>query len=135
MPAGASYLDVMLAFRIDKSTVHSVMQETIEAICERWTHPRIPFEIKGALRRLSIGFTRSRCPPSPLHHCVRALDGVLVKIAKPPNPCRPTQLYCRKGFYAIPVQVVCDYQYRILYASMKCACSKHDRIAFAVSEL
>jgi DDE superfamily endonuclease len=135
MLAGVSYLDVMLAFRIAKSTVYSVMQETTEAICERWALPGIPFERKGALRRLSIGFTQSRCPPSPLHGCVGALDGVLVKISKPPNSCRPAQFYCRKGFYAIPVQVVCDYRYKILHASMKCAGSTHDRIAFAVSEL
>jgi hypothetical protein len=111
------------------------MQETTEAICERWALPGIPFERKGALWRLWIGLTQSWCPPSPLHGWVRALDGVLVKISKPPKSCRPAQFYCRKGFYAIPVQVVCDYRYKKLYESMKCACYTHDRIAFAVSEL
>lgn len=135
MLAGASYLDVMLAFRIAKSTVYCLMHETIEAMCERWKLPGLPFGDERALRLLSIGFTRSRCPPSPLHGCVGALDGVLVKISKPPNSCNPAKFYCRKGFYAIPVQVVCDYQYRILYASMKCAGSTHDRTAFAVSDL
>jgi hypothetical protein len=43
MLASASYLDVMLAFLIAESTVYSVMQETTEAICERWALSGIPF--------------------------------------------------------------------------------------------
>jgi hypothetical protein len=46
MLAGASYLDVTLAFHIAKSSVYSVMQEITEAICEQWALPGIPLREK-----------------------------------------------------------------------------------------
>jgi hypothetical protein len=106
--AGASYVDIMLAFRLAKSTVYAVFKETILAIGATMQLPGIPFDDEVALRKCSIQFITLRNPPSPLHGCVGAVDGLLLHITKPADRYNPAHYFCRKGFYAIPLQVVCD---------------------------
>jgi DDE superfamily endonuclease len=133
--AGASYLDIMLTFRIAKSTVFDVFWDTVQAIKDCLSLPEFPFDDREKLRRVSIDFTSSRSPPSPLHGCVGALDGILFKISKPADHFHPAKYYCRKGFYALPFQVVVNSRYKILYVSARCAGATHDNLAFAVSTL
>jgi hypothetical protein len=125
----------MLAFRLAKSTVYAVFKETVLAIGATMQLVGIPFDNEIALRKCSIQFINSRNPPSPLHGCVEAVDGLLLHITKPADRYNPAHYFCRKGFYAIPLQVVCDSNYRVLYISMKCAGSTHDRVAYEVSAL
>jgi DDE superfamily endonuclease len=64
-----------------------------------------------------------------------AVDGIAVKILKPPDNENPAGYYCRKGFYAIPVQAVVDSDYKFMYMSAVCVGSTHDSVAWAVSKL
>jgi DDE superfamily endonuclease len=125
----------MLAFHLAKSTVYAVFKETVLAIGATMQLVGIPFDNEIALRKCSIQFINSRNPPSPLHGYVEAVDGLLLHITKPAYRYNPAHYFCRKGFYAIPLQVVCNSNYRVLYISMKCAGSTHDRVAYEVSAL
>jgi hypothetical protein len=125
----------MHSFRLAKSTVYAVFKETVLDIGATIQLAGIPFDDEVALRKCSIQLINSRNPPSPLHGCVGAVDGLLLHITKPADRYNPAHYFCRKGFYAIPLQVVCDSNYRVIYISMKCADSTHDRVANEVSAL
>ena len=45
----------------------------------------------------------------------------------------PAAFYCRKGYYGIPVQAVCDSNYVFIYASGRCGGATQDSIANAIS--
>jgi hypothetical protein len=103
---------------------------------------------------LFLGFaSRSR---GGLRGCVGALDGLLVKVRRPQPRWHPksvllvsTQVeksvdmicefvrrfYCRKGFFAINVQAICDSQRRFLDASMRCPGAVNDNLAFGFSSM
>ncbi len=66
---------------------------------------------------------------------VRALDGISVRIIKPRECADPAQYWCRKDFYALPVQAVADARYRFTYLFIMCGGSAHDSIALSVSSV
>lgn len=134
MLAGGSYLDLMAAYEISDSAVYEIFHSTTEALMKRLRLPGLPRTIPG-LRRLAEEFKMSRSPPSPLSGCVGALDGIAIKIKKPSSYLDPAYFYCRKGYYAIPVQAVVDSDYRFLCYSARCVGSTHDSLAHAVSSL
>ena len=74
-------------------------------------------------------------PPSPRHGCVGAIDGIAVKTNKLKDSENPAHFYCRKGFYALPVQAVPDHKYRFTYMPARCVGGTHDSISFSVSFL
>jgi DDE superfamily endonuclease len=133
--AGASYLDMMLTFRVAKSTVFAIFWDTFQAIDDCISLPALPFANADELRRMAIDFTNSRSPPSPLHGYIGALDGILSKVSKPADIYHPAKFYCRKGYYALPFQVVVDSRYKVRYMSVRCAGATHDNLAFSVSTL
>jgi hypothetical protein len=133
--AGASYIDIMPTFRIAKQTVFDLFWSIVQVINEFLQLPELPLGNENELRRLAIDFTSSRSPSSPLHGCVGALDGVLFKISKPADKYHPAKHYCRKGYYAISLQLLLDSRYKVLYLSAKCAGATHDNLAFSFSTL
>ena len=69
--------------------------------------------------------------------CIGALDGWLVRIKSPSEKeCRnPGKYFCRKGFYAINVQVIVDRKKRILWRCIGAKGSSHDSSVFNESSL
>ena len=67
--------------------------------------------------------------------CVGALDGICVNIKKPAVGELPASFYSRKGFYALPVQALCDSDHMFRYYSAMCTGATHDALAYAVSGL
>ena len=62
-----------------------------------------------------------------------AIDGTLIAIK---GPSKDEPLYvCRKGFHAINVQVVCDFELRLLNIVAKRPGSTQDSYIFSQSEL
>jgi DDE superfamily endonuclease len=57
------------------------------------------------------------------------LEGIIIPIQKPPDHLSPRKYYCRKGYYAIPLQVVCDSSYRFLFLSERAAGATHVSLA------
>ena len=63
------------------------------------------------------------------------MDVIAIRIAKPMNSEYPAHYYCRKVFYAIPVQAVAASNYRYRYLSAKFVGGTHDSMSFSVSSL
>ncbi len=66
-----------------------------------------------------------------------ALDGMIVKIRRPSARefPKPMQTWCRKGYYGLNVQVVCDATRRFTFVAIDCLGSVHDSLAFSLSTL
>jgi DDE superfamily endonuclease len=134
MLSGASYLDMMMLFRVASSTIYDVFHGTIASIIRRIAMPGLSFQ-QNELQNLALSFTNSRQPSNPLYGCVAALDGICIEVQKPLDMYGPREFYCRKGMYAIPAQALVDANYKFLYLSAKCAGSTPDGIAWASSTL
>jgi len=134
MLAGASYLDLRLCFNVSVSSIYRIFHDTCQAIMEALRLPGISRSWED-LHRASIEFKLSRRFKNPLSGCVGALDGIAIKIAKPRCNERPAAYFCRKGYYAIPVQALVDANYRFLCYSARCVGATHDALAHSVSEL
>ena len=71
-------------------------------------------------------------------NCIGALDGWAVRIKRPVANQRlrdPGAYYCRKGFYALNCQAICDFQKRITWISSRHIGSCHDSVAFTDTRL
>ena len=64
-----------------------------------------------------------------------ALDGLALKIRSPVGVPDPGNYYCRKGYYALNVQAICDRWKRFLWVWPSNKGSTHDSSAFAGSRL
>ena len=132
--AGASYCDLSLAYQVKESTVFDIFASTCDALNSRLYLEGFP-KTKLALQHIAEGFQTSRTESSPVFGCVGALDGICVKIKKPAAGELPASFYSRKGFYALPVQALCDSNYIFRYCSAVCTGATHDALAYAVSGL
>ncbi len=84
---------------------------------KRLPMPGVPLTDEVELRKLADGFLKSRRKPNPLYGCIGAIDGIAIKIFKPRDEYVPRKVFCRKGFYSLPVQAVVDSSYKFLYMS------------------
>ena len=50
--------------------------------------------------------------------CIGAIDGLAIRITCPSNVKDPSNYFCRKNFYALNVQAICDHQERIFWISL-----------------
>lgn len=134
MMAGGSVYGCMVQFEVGRSTVYQVFRDTRNTLNAFLDLTGLP-NTKAGLKKLSDDFQRSRTPESPLPGCVGALDGIAIRIKKPSRHEHPATFYCRKGYYAIPVQALVDSNYRFLCFSAICRGSTHDSLSHAVSAL
>jgi len=132
--SGMSYRSAFLIFGIARSTVYDVFHRTLEVVAGVLSLDGIPTTY-GSLQHLAMRFTQSRSPPNPLNGCIGAIDGIAIKIKNPDDDLNPAQFYCRKNFYALPLQAVADSDYRFTYCSLKCVSSTHDSLSYSVSDL
>ena len=130
--AGAEVLDVAPAYCIVCGTVYNILHGTVRVFDTVLQFPRLP-RPREELEKVARGFKPSRSQLNPLDGCVGALDGICIKMRQPPRDCNPASFFCRKGYYAIPVQALCDSNYVFLYASGRCGGAIHDALANAVS--
>ena len=84
---------------------------------------------------MAQGFKYSRSRPNPLHACIAALDGIVLRMKQPGKKYNPRDFYNRKGYFAFPVQAAVDSNYRFLtFSAMAMGCT-HDSTAHAMSNL
>lgn len=67
--------------------------------------------------------------------CIGAIDGLAIRIRCPSNVPDPGNYFCRKNFYALNVQAICDRQKRILWLSPGHQGSCHDSSAWSQTTL
>ena len=90
---------------------------------------------------MAAGF--SRISAGVLTGCLGALDGLLIPIECPrqardfggQEACyNPLSYYCRKGFYAVNVQAICDAHCRFSYVSVQTPGTTRDSLAFSLCD-
>ena len=137
--AGASYLDVLLAYGVSTATVYSVFHEAAAWMPSTFQFPFIKWissTDEAALNSVEEGFLSAI--GGVFRKCIGALDGVAIKIKCPvaSNLIRdPGNIFCRKGFYALNVQAICDKSRRVLWMSAGHKGSTHDSTAFLETQL
>ena len=105
--AGGNYIDIMLSYSVQESTIRRIFHDTCHALSRRLRLKRFPTTIAG-LQEIARRFQSSRKSKNPLPGCVGALDGICVKIMKTKPHENPALFHCRKGIYAVPVQALVD---------------------------
>eukprot|EP00961_Rhodomonas_salina_P243560 3291523-Rhodomonas_salina.1 len=81
------------------------------------------------LRRIASGFVRCQRKVA-FHYAIGALDGMLVKIRRLPKKefAKPVQMWCRKGYYGLNVQAMCDARHIFHFVAIDCPASVHDSV-------
>jgi hypothetical protein len=137
--AGASYLDLFMIYDIKKKQIYSSFNKVAEWINNTFTLPLVKAlqeKDEAFFEELSKAFSRDS--NGVYIGCIGALDGLAVKIKRPivskklPNP---GAYYCRKGFYALNCQAICDVNKRLLWISSRHIGSCHDSRAFTDTRL
>jgi hypothetical protein len=137
--AGASYLDVLMIFGISKTSLYNVFHEVNVWIVKTLKFPLTDWIVKKneeALNHLSEAF--SEASGGIFRKCIGALDGIAIKIKAPsysniiPDP---GNYFCRKGFFALNVQAICDKRRRVIWMSTGHKGSTHDSMAFLDTQL
>jgi hypothetical protein len=120
--------------------LYDIFHETIG-----WINKSFEFELPRllkdenteALQDISLSF--SDRSDGIINGCIGALDGVAIRIRSPTiiqdNVTDPGNYYCRKGFFALNMQAICDSQKRILWLSSGHKGSTHDSFAFTETKL
>jgi hypothetical protein len=134
--AGGSYLDLKVHMGVATSTFYDIAEDVCDAIIE--TFP-IKFDTsRDALKERAAEFAlRQRPHMRVFRGVVGAIDGLLVKIRCPwkSEVGMPRTFFCRKGFFALSVQAVCDARKRFIFVSMDMPGSTHDARVFTMSAL
>ncbi len=137
--AGASYLDLLLVYGVSTASVYSVFHEANAWILATFRFPLVQWIVSKdteALNRVAEGF--SSASGGTFRKCIGALDGVAIKITSPPASDLirdPGNYFCRKGFFALNVQAICDKSRRVLWMSTGHKGSTHDSTAFMETNL
>lgn len=111
--AGGRVVNLMLIIKVLGSTSNRIFHDTVKVIARKMQLPGICSDTDDVLK-FSDDLNFSRPFPSPLHGCIGEMDGISIKIDKPPQRYYPREFYIRKGYYAISVQAVVDSRYRLL---------------------
>lgn len=133
--AGASYLDLMVIFQV----VHDPIYRSFKMVCG-WINRTFKFPLVAALEEENMDYFREvsssfagGASGGEFKGCIGALDGLAVRIKRPtlsrslPNP---GAYYCRKNFFALNVQAICDANKKISWMSSRHIGSCHDSVAF-----
>ena len=136
--AGASYLDLMLLYGVKRPSLYRAFHEGIRWINESFTFPLgrwIKDQDTAALNELANGFADRS--DGVFFGCIGALDGIAIRIDSPTmkEDENPGQYFCRKGFFALNAQCICDASKRILWLSTGHIGSSHDSSAFSNTHL
>ncbi|KAL7545061.1 hypothetical protein ACHAWF_014107 [Thalassiosira exigua] len=133
--AGGSYLDLALLFECGWSHAYNIFHEVLE----KWILDDKFVQMNGVEyctdveRMKNVATDFSRTSNGVINGCIGAIDGWIVKIARPTKKdgvYNPGSFYSRKGFYGINVQAIVDKKKRILYRNILSRGAEHDSTAF-----
>lgn len=107
--SGASYHDLMSLWGIASTTIYDAFHDTMSKILAQFPFDDFPAEVSQCVT-LAKAFVCSHRHMNPLPGCICTLDGIAVCIRKPAlcDCTNPAQYFHRKGYFAIPVQAICD---------------------------
>lgn len=136
--AGGSYLDLVPLFGIGSSYVYVLFENFLHWIMSTFEFPLVQLLRQRdwkSLKLLANGFAEKT--NGVFYGPFGALDGLAVRVKCPTlkEVADPGNYYCRKGFYAVNVQAICDKWKRFLWAYPSNKGSTHDSTAFGGSRL
>ena len=136
--AGGSYLDLMPLFDVSVPRIYAILDVFISWVLKTFDFPLWGYlqnENWDALRAIAEPFSCSS--QGVLNGTIGALDGLAVRIRAPPlsEVTDPGNYYCRKGFFALNVQAICDKSKKFLWVYTSNKGSTHDSVAFVNSRL
>jgi len=134
--AGASYLDVCSIHGVSKTTFYDCLWDFVDAmLLAPELQMRMPLWNAAWRRETALGFQARG--DNPLINIIGALDGIAIRQEMPAytEVACPKDYWNRKGFFALNVQAVCDYNYEFLWMSCRTPGSNHDATALACSDL
>jgi hypothetical protein len=138
MLAGGSYLDLVPLFAVSASHLYNIFNVFLNWILFTFEFPLVSLlrERKwDVLHELANQFAeRSN---GVFFGPFGSLDGLAIRIRSPrlSEVSDPGNYYCRKGFYALNVQAICDSTKRFLWVYPSNKGSTHDAAAFGNSRL
>ena len=144
--AGGSYLDLIgRAYGVESpQSVYNYFHKVVEWINKTFDFPLVGLlkglrrKDKRAIQRLK-GMSAEFASDSDFCFtgCIGALDGLAVRIGCPTKAEMPdpTCFFCRKNFFALNVQAICDRKKRIIWISPGHAGSNHDSTAWQDTKL
>ena len=124
MATGSTYNDLSSSFRIDESTICTLVAEVMQIIWKVLCplHMRIP--TKEKLHEIAQDFYLMWDLP----HCIGAIDGSHIKIKKPKNS--GFLYYSYKKIFSIILQGVVDAQYKFISIDVGGYGHQHDSTTF-----
>ena len=134
MMAGASYLDIFMIYDVHNGRIYNSFEKVVGWMNDTFSYPFVKAlrnEDHRFFEELSEAFSGDS--GGVYTGCIGAIDGLALRIKRPsvtkelPNP---GGYYCRKGFFALNVQSMCDRRKRILWMSSRHIGSCHDSRAF-----
>ena len=136
--AGGSYLDLVPLFGVSSSHLYNIFEQFLQWIISTLEFPLVAWLRQGnwtAIQALADAFAEKS--DGIFYGPFGALDGLAVRIRGPSIKVVPDpgNYYCRKGFYALNVQAICDRWKRFLWVYPSNKGSTHDSAAFGGSRL
>uniref|UniRef100_A0A0C3UFT8 DDE Tnp4 domain-containing protein n=1 Tax=Guillardia theta (strain CCMP2712) TaxID=905079 RepID=A0A0C3UFT8_GUITC len=128
--AGGSHLDITSVHGISSTAFWDAVDLILDSINTGFDIS-FPFNDDLEMQKIAHGFANLHASPL-FHHCVGAVDGMLLQIQSPASSDTqtPSRFWCRKGFYALNVQGVCDSTMRFVYVGINAPGSVHDCAAW-----
>jgi hypothetical protein len=136
--AGGSYLDLTPLFDVSVSSIYAIFDEflgwvlkTLDFPLQRLIHDKNWNALHAIAEPFSYGSN------GVFSGIIGAIDGLAVRIRSPQltEVSDPGNYYCRKGFFALNVQAICDRSKRFLWCYPSNKGSTHDSVAFTNSRL
>lgn len=136
--AGASYLDLNPLFDVSTSHIYLIFDEFLLWVLKAFTFPLMQFlqdENWPALHAIAEPFSYGS--NGAFSGIIGPLDGLAVRMRSPKRTevSDPGNYYCRKGFFALNVQAICDRCKKFLWCYTSNKGSTHDSVAFTNSRL
>ena len=138
MMAGGSYLDLIPLFDVSKSHLYRVFHEFTNWIISLYEFPLPRWLQEGKWETLTKAAEHfSESTDGIYYGPFGALGGLAIQIASPTlqEVSDPGNYYCRKGFYALNVQAICNHSKCFLWMNLLNKGSSHGSAAFTGSQL
>jgi len=136
--AGGSYLDLSPLFEVSSAHIYQIFEQFLDWVLKALEFPLARYiydENWEALKGISDEFSYGS--NGVFSGIIGALDGLAVRIRSPllTEVSDPGNYYCRKGFFALNVQAICDRSRRFTWVYTSNKGSTHDSVAFTNSRL
>lgn len=134
--AGGNFSDIWPLFGVSLHSLYRFIWKTVDAINTELPMG-IDFSDKLRLQALEMGF-RSKSSRQFFEGCIGAIDGIQISIKKPQKRYgvdNPRVYWCRKRYYSVNVQAVCDADQMFTDIDIRWQGSSSDTLAWLTTDV